>query len=142
MTIVAPVDKSDRAADVLDNAVPLAAAFDETIHVVHVLTRSRFIELERTNVNESGTTIPMEDIREVAREIAAKQASNLDAASKPVGLIGDPAEAVVEYATQQEARYIVTAGRKRSATGKAIFGSVGQSIIMNASCPVVISTTE
>nr|WP_241768123.1 universal stress protein [Haloferax sp. ATB1] len=54
-----------------------------------------------------------------------------------MGLVGDPAEEVTEYADEQDASYIVVSPRRRSRTGKMLFGSVAQSILLNASCPVV-----
>ncbi|UTF54816.1 universal stress protein [Natronosalvus rutilus] len=138
MAIIAAVDKSERAANVLHEANALAKAFDDVIHVVHVLTRSEFVNLEKTNVDDTGIALSMDEVREVAAEIADEVATSvLDSSYEAVGLMGDPAVRVVEYASEQEARYLVVAGRKRSPAGKAVFGSVAQSILLNADCPVV-----
>lgn len=136
MVIIAAVDRSDRAANVVREAEALATAFDEPVHVIHILSSSEFVNLGRTNAEE-GDPIQMDDIREAAADVAADAAGDLDIPFKTVGLIGDAAPQVVDYATEQNARYIVVAGRIRSPTGKAIFGSVTQSILLNADCPVV-----
>jgi nucleotide-binding universal stress UspA family protein len=137
MVIVAAVDRFERAANVIREANELAESFDEPLHVVHVLTRSEFLGLERTSVDETGTTLDMSHVRDVAEEVAAEAAADLDVAHEPVGLTGDPADRIVEYADDQDARYVVVSGRKRSPAGKMIFGSVAQSILLNAGCPVV-----
>ncbi|ELZ91662.1 UspA domain-containing protein [Haloferax mucosum ATCC BAA-1512] len=54
---------------------------------------------------------------------------------------GDPAEVIVEFAEDENADLIVTAGRKRSPAGKALFGSVTQSVILNTDLPVMVSGT-
>jgi nucleotide-binding universal stress UspA family protein len=136
MTIIAAVDRSDRAATVVSEAERLAEAFDEPVHVVHVLTRSEFLDLGRTSV-ESGDSIDMDEVRSVAKSIASETAEDLDVPHESAGLMGAPADRITTYAEENDARYIVVSGRKRSPTGKALFGSVTQSILLNARCPVV-----
>ncbi len=52
---------------------------------------------------------------------------------------GDPAEAIIETADADDADLIVIGGRKRSPAGKALFGSVTQSVILNAGRPVMVT---
>ncbi|AXG06715.1 universal stress protein [Haloplanus rubicundus] len=52
---------------------------------------------------------------------------------------GDPADQLLEVAQEEDADLIVVAGRKRSPTGKALFGSVTQSVILNAERPVMVA---
>ncbi|SEK47594.1 universal stress protein [Haloferax larsenii] len=52
---------------------------------------------------------------------------------------GDPADVIVEFAEKEDADLIVTAGRKRSPAGKALFGSVTQSVILNSDRPVMVT---
>lgn len=139
MVIIAAVDRSDRANNVINQSEVLADAFDDEIHIVHVLTRSDFVNLERTSVDETGNALDLDQVRKVAEDIASDAATNLTASYETIGLIGDPADQVVEYADEQDARYIVVTGRKRSPAGKVIFGSVAQSILLNAESPVVSS---
>lgn len=52
---------------------------------------------------------------------------------------GDPAEEILKVADQVDADLISVAGRKRSPSGKAIFGSVSQSILLQTALPVIVS---
>lgn len=142
MVIVAAVDRSDRAADVIAEAAELAAAFDEPVHVVHVITRAEFTDLNLANVEESGKPVDIERIREFATDVAIDAAADLEVPTEAVGLMGKPAERVVEYAENEDARYVVIAPRRRSRTGKALFGSVAQAIILNSDRPVVTTTRQ
>lgn len=137
MTIVAAVDRSSRAASAVAEAAELAEAYGDDVHVVHVLTRAEFMELERTSVESSGQPVPMDEVRAVAREIAAEAAESAGVDAEAAGLVGTPADEVLRYAEEHDARYVVLAGRKRSPAGKAIFGSVAQDVLLGADRPVV-----
>lgn len=141
MVIIAAIDRSDRAADVVREAEALATAFDEPVHVLHVLSTSEFVNLGRTRAEE-GDPIDLDEVREVAAVIAAEEADDLDVPFEAVGRMGDAAEVIVNHATDQNARYIVVSGRKRSPAGKAIFGSVTQSVLLKADRPVVSTINQ
>lgn len=52
------------------------------------------------------------------------------------------AEAVLDLTADIEADAIVMSGRKRSPTGKALFGSVTQSVVLDATVPVTVVGVE
>lgn len=138
MAIVAAIDRSERATNVIKEASVLAEAFDETLHVTHVLSQSEFIDLERTSVDDSGKPLDMDQVRTVAQNIAEEMVIDLNISVETVGLVGRPAIQIIDYANKQNARYIVVGPRKRSPAGKAVFGSTSQSILLNADCPVLM----
>lgn len=141
MVILAAVDRSDRASCVIRESESLASAFDEPIHVVHVLSKSEFMNLGQSKA-ENREVVDMDTIRgvaeDIAREAVAEGARDVDTR----GLVGNPAKRIVDYAEEHDVRYIVVAGRKRSPTGKAIFGSVTQSVLLNAPCPVLATISK
>lgn len=143
MPVIVGVKKAGSDRAVLEEAARLADAFDEDLHVIHVLSQAEFRELELETVEESGKTVPVEKVREHAREQADEVAAEvLDREYTPVGLVGDEAEEVVEYANNNDAEYLVVGGRKQSAVGKVLFGSVTQSVLLNAEVPVVTIMQE
>ncbi|MEF8829643.1 MAG: universal stress protein [Haloarcula sp.] len=52
------------------------------------------------------------------------------------------AEGILDLAADIEADVIVMGGRKRSPAGKALFGSVTQSVILDATIPVTVVGAE
>lgn len=55
---------------------------------------------------------------------------------------GDVAEEVLAVAAEIGADNIVMGGRQRSPTGKVLFGSTTQSVMLSAECPVTVSLDE
>jgi nucleotide-binding universal stress UspA family protein len=55
---------------------------------------------------------------------------------------GDPSTEILDIAEEIDADLVSVAGRKRSPSGKAIFGSVSQSILLQTDRPVIISGTK
>lgn len=142
MVIIAAVDRTEPNNDIVREGRRLADAFGEPLHVVHVLNRSTFIELERGQVEDEGETVPLEEVRAMGVTIASEALDRTDVEGDPVGLVGDPADEIIDYARENNASYVVVGGRKRSPVGKALFGSVTQSVLLNTSRPVVSVRTD
>lgn len=81
----------------------------------------------------------------VVQVTSVKRAKELfEEANVPVDLregSGDPAESIIRHAEELDADAICIAGRKRSPAGKMLFGSVSQSVILNADRPVLTCST-
>lgn len=53
-------------------------------------------------------------------------------------VLGKPAKEIIEMANEIPADLIVLSGRKRTPIGKVLFGSVTQSVLLNADTPVTV----
>jgi nucleotide-binding universal stress UspA family protein len=58
------------------------------------------------------------------------------------GAIGEYGEGVVDMAEEVDADMVFVGGRKRSPTGKAVFGSTAQEVLLNSPCPVTFVRTD
>lgn len=55
---------------------------------------------------------------------------------------GDPAESILEVAEELDVDNITMSGRQRSPTGKMLFGSTTQSVLISADRPVTVILNE
>ncbi|WP_267643365.1 universal stress protein [Haloarchaeobius amylolyticus] len=136
MVVLAAIDDSERASRVADEAAKLAAAFDDELHLVHVFNRSRLVDVLEVTLDDEDPAENYE-VQQEADRIAAAATADVEYPAETVVRVGDPVTNVVEYAESVDARYIVIGGRKRTPTGKALFGSVTQKVMLNADRPVV-----
>lgn len=161
MTILAAVSGEREQDHVVEVGHDLATTYGDDLVVLHVMAQEQFDEIRDQGRNLTSVAVggsdedglaymtsrhsaPNYDLEKAmadAAKVAEDCVSNtLDAESGTVrteGRVGDPSTQIVEEADRVDARFVVVGGRKRSPTGKAIFGSVSQSVILNSQRPVV-----
>jgi nucleotide-binding universal stress UspA family protein len=143
MPIVAAVDQSERSKSVIKQARELADVYGVELHIVHVGNVSvGNIPSEKSMDSTASPNITQ--AKEDASEVVTEVANRIEGLEEfeAVGLLGDPAEELIKYSTEHDAECIVVSGRKQSALGRALFGSVTQSLLLSADRPVVVSPPE
>lgn len=128
MVVIAAVDDQSDLRMVEEGAT-LAEAFDDDLHVVHVLRREDVEDESASGRSKSA----LERAEDQATDIASRVTDDF----VPVGRIGRPAQELDAYAGEVDARYVVVGGRKRTPIGKALFGSVTQSVLLSVDIPVL-----
>ncbi|MFC6954494.1 universal stress protein [Halorubellus litoreus] len=124
--VLIPVDQSEERATAQAEAVAdLPAADSEvSVTVLHIFQENP----SGASVNQVGS---VRRATEVLEEAGVEY--NLDEES------GTPSDEIVERANELDVDCICVAGRKRSPTGKALFGSVSQDVILDSDRPVLFA---
>lgn len=121
--IIAAVDRSERAERVIHEAKRFANSLNRELHVIHIIPPAEETENESERIQPDIITKYIDD-------------GTVDAA-KFTELTGEPTEKILEYASENDASSIVLTGRKQTPVGKILFGSVTQSVILNAERPIL-----
>lgn len=137
MTVLVAVKEAENSRQVLEAAETLARQFDDELEVLHVLSRDEFVNLERTSVSETADAVDPNEVREIAASIAAEIAEPVVDEFVATGAVGDAASEIISLAKRRNARYIVIGVRKRSAVGKAVFGSTAQKVLTSVDRPTL-----
>ncbi|MDQ2052233.1 universal stress protein [Natronolimnohabitans sp. A-GB9] len=141
--LVPSTGQSSWTRDVARSAIETESGTETMAIVLHVFEPEE-IETTRANLDlETNEEYSLDELAARKRDVSVT-ADTLEAAGIPTQVCGrrsdgDPAETIVSTAEDEDVDRIYLYSRKRSPAGKAVFGSVLQRVLLNASCPVVVS---
>lgn len=148
MTILIAVGETTATGPVIATGYELAERYDDTAIALHVVPREDFAA-HKKSIENSGRfqDLSLSQERDSAARFARRSVneslSTFDSDRiEPRGRVGDPAAEIVAEAAESEPRYLVLGGRRRSPVGKALFGSITQDVLLEATCPVVTLMTK
>ncbi|OVE83235.1 universal stress protein [Natronolimnobius baerhuensis] len=136
MVVVTAIDGEEGSNRVLEEGEKLARQFDESLQIIfvyepasHAYLTNQYMEITSDPSDEEAVTLAEKRIDDVVSDAIDEY--------EAIGKVGDPAEEILKHAGGVDARYIVIGGRSRSPVGKALFGSVTQSVLLDSDCPVL-----
>lgn len=88
------------------------------------------------HVFETDAEGSVESIEAVTEARSSLEEAGIEVATEGVG--GDAAMGILDAAQRHEANCICVAGRERSPTGKVVFGSVTQDVILGTDRPTLV----
>jgi nucleotide-binding universal stress UspA family protein len=141
--ILLATDGSEEADLATTTAADLAKSTSSELEVIHVLN----VEPWRFPPDEQGNYPQRyEELREEARRLRDEQVEKIEAGGGSVAeahlAVGRPAEEIVAYAQDQWAGLIVMGSRGRGGIRRALMGSVSDSVVRHAHCPVMVVRHE
>lgn len=136
--ILVPVNGTDESESAIPHAFDIANDRGARVHALCAYSRqSRYgaLSVEEAEHREKS-------LQERANQIVSAVADRAtDAGIDCVTAVreGDPTEGILDYVDEEGIDLIVMGARKRSPTGKVLFGSVSQSVILNTDVPVMVT---
>lgn len=139
-TIVLAVgqEDEDRAKRLAETAIEIAEPTGAHVVLSHVFTDQEFDEVvDRLDFDADENPDPSNVAsRHVTTRTVAQSLDAVDIDYEIRGEVGERGEKVVDLAKAVDADRIIVGGRRRSPTGKAVFGSTAQEVMLSAPCPV------
>lgn len=136
--LVAVEDNEERMLPVAAHAAEITAALDAEVVLLHVYEEGEFEEyLDRLGYDSADP----DDIAKRNDVVEACTSPFVERGVRPkiAGAVGDPATEIANYVEQGSVDHVVLGGRSRSPTGKALLGSVSQSVLRSVEVPCTIS---
>jgi nucleotide-binding universal stress UspA family protein len=135
--IVIAYDGSSHAKRALDIAIDLASKYSSKLDIIEVVDSTVFsgagVAPIPADVIESVYNKAKSDIEE-AKKVASQKGVNAEG----VVLEGDPANAILDYVSKNNADLIVTGSRGLSTFKRMLLGSVSTRIVQEAKIPVIV----
>jgi nucleotide-binding universal stress UspA family protein len=142
--ILLATDGSEQAELAVLRAVELADATDSELHVVHVGVVPIFLQSYPGTLGYYGKLY--EQIEEESKELLRKQSLRVKAAGGTVAgthlRMGQVALEIVALAEELGADLIVMGCRGLGGVRRALMGSVSDSVVRHAHCPVLVVRQE
>ncbi|WP_436345283.1 universal stress protein [Natronorubrum sp. FCH18a] len=141
---VGPGD-ADRSDELAKSVVEVAKPADATVILAHVFTSSEYDDvLTRLEFDRATDEVDPDDVARRHQTIIdlrnVLDEHDVDYVVK--GAIGEHGPTIVDLATSDEVDRVVVGGRRRSPTGKAVFGSTAQEVLLSAPCPVTFVRSD
>ncbi|QIN85300.1 universal stress protein [Rubrobacter tropicus] len=139
--VVLAVDGSEESKRAVRAAAEISAASGSPVHVIYVMpTESRLYG--HHSYSEDVKKSLLEEARAQARRFLDEQAESVRSAGGAVAQtylgVGRPDEEIVELAEEIDAGMVVIGSRGLGGVRRALVGSVSDSVVRHAHCPVLV----
>lgn len=147
-TILLAVGRDDetRIDELVKHTLDIAEPTGATVIVAHVISQSEYedeVQSYQDAISQLGLDVRDQDLspETLAKEtdLVGELLERLNDAGIDVetrAALGDEADEIIRIAKDVRSDVLIVGGRKRSPTGKAVFGSTAQEVLLTAPCPV------
>jgi len=133
-TILHPTDFSEQSASAFDLACSLARDHSARLMVLHVFSSplATFGGMEAVPPGQDEM-----NTEAAKRQLEAVQCPDASVPLERRLVVGEPAEAIVQVAAETDSDLIVMGTHGRSGLARLLTGSVAESVLRKATCPVL-----
>lgn len=143
---LAVVEPLDAAKELVHEAGVIAECLDADLILAHVTTEQEYgarrDAMESLMSRSANYTVDdaEEGATQFAMDVGDEVLSDIDVEYEVTGYLGNKAEKILDAADEYDCDHVFITGRKRSPTGKAIFGDATQEVILDFDGPVTVVT--
>ena len=143
---LAVVEATEAAKDLVREAAELADGVGAELVLVHVTDEEAYAERREAMEKIPDHTVAYsvgrasDGARDFAEDIGKEVLGDTDIKFEAIGRVGDKRDRILETADRYGCDHVFLTGRKRSPTGKAIFGDTAQQIILDFDGAVTVVT--
>jgi nucleotide-binding universal stress UspA family protein len=138
-SILVPTDFSDTSEVALRYGKALAAAFDASLHVIHVVQEPFAQAWAVEAYGFSLATLQEEWVREAKTKLdqAVTAEERASGRARIATVLGHPVVEILRYASVEQIDLIVLGTHGRGPLGQVVMGSVAERVVRKAPCPVL-----
>ncbi|SFR52594.1 universal stress protein [Halogeometricum limi] len=142
------VTPGERGRRLVREAGAYAEGTDTELVLLTVVPEDEFEERRRAvaSIGSSDAIYSLEQAAEAgereAMEIADDVLGDVDVNYRPIWTVGREADTILDVAEQEGVDHVFLGGRRRSPTGKALFGDVAQKVLLSFDGPVTLVMGE
>lgn len=146
--VLVVAEPTESSVDLIEEAGELAAGVGASLVVFSPMTEDEYQDdattfstienVERTSIDKEPDRIATWTAEQYAKESLA----GTDLEYETLGTVvasGERADAILDVAERKNCDYVFLVGKRRSPTGKALFGNVAQTVILNFDGRVVVT---
>lgn len=143
---LAVVEPTDASKELLREAGSLAEGVDAELVLIHATTDEEYSARRQAmeSLSNASTKYTPGEARagaaEFAQDLGQEVLASFDVEYDVTSSVGDKADGVLDAAEEYDCDHIFFAGRKRSPTGKALFGDATQRVLLDFEGPVTVLT--
>jgi nucleotide-binding universal stress UspA family protein len=136
--LLVPTDLSDRSLKTINCAVELAACYEASVVLLHVLDTSPYVALTPVDrLSLGSTTLPEHRARRRLRQFVRERPQN-DVSIRTRLAFGDPADHIVRTVEEEATDVLVLSSREGEAPGERGLGPVADRVLRRVTGPVVL----
>ena len=139
--VLVPVDRSEASSDAVVSAAAIAAEYDATLHVVHVLDEAVVRAIDEGEVDDDRVAADGEAIVETARDVAADAgvpvSTSVAYGFSPRMKLRHPGSVVLDTAEDVGADFLVVPREPADAPDAGVLAKAAEYVLLYASQPVL-----
>jgi nucleotide-binding universal stress UspA family protein len=145
---LAVVSEEERSKKVVREAGELAAGVDAELVLLTIIPQEEYEEKRREVESFRDAdlvytfTQAEQQARHTAQDVADDVLDDVDVDYDVLGAVGREAETIINVAEMEGCDHLFLAGRRRSPTGKALFGDLTQDVLLTFEGMVTVLLSE